>query len=251
MSTPLSIQLYTLREEAKKDFFGVLEMLAETGYKGVEFAGLHDKTATEVAAKLADLGLKTSSSHVGFPTSENIHELADTEKTLGNSLLISGFGPDDFKDSEALTQTIDRFQTAVALVKAEGLKFGIHNHWWEFTTIDGRLAYETLLEAVPDLFGELDVYWVAVGGLNVADLIARNAARLPLLHIKDGPGVQGQAHVAVGSGTLDFAPIVAAADPNVLEWLVVELDECDTDMTEAVKQSYKFLTESGLASGNK
>ncbi|MCW3059077.1 MAG: hypothetical protein JWQ02_898 [Capsulimonas sp.] len=251
MSTPLSIQLYTLREEAKNDFFGVLEMLAETGYKGVEFAGLHGKTATEVAAKLASLGLTTSSSHVGLPTPENIHEMADTEKTLGNSLLISGFGPDDFKDSEALKRTADKFQTAVDLAQSEGLKFGVHNHWWEFATIDGRLPYDVLLETVPDLFGELDVYWVAVGGLNVPDVIARHASRMPLLHIKDGPAVQGKAHVAVGSGTLDFAPMVAAADPNVLQWLVVELDECDTDMTEAVKQSYKFLTESGLAAGNK
>jgi hypothetical protein len=44
---------------------------------------------------------------------------------------------------------------------------------------------------------------------------------------------------------------VAAADPNVLKWLVVELDRCATDMTEAVRGSYQYLTSNGLAAGNK
>jgi hypothetical protein len=45
--------------------------------------------------------------------------------------------------------------------------------------------------------------------------------------------------------------VVKAADPKVLQWLVVELDACATDMMRAVEDSYKYLTEAGLAEGNK
>ena len=54
---PISVQLYTLRDEAAKDFFGVLKTVADIGYTGVEFAGLHGKSAAEVRKVIDDLGL--------------------------------------------------------------------------------------------------------------------------------------------------------------------------------------------------
>ena len=50
---------------------------------------------------------------------------------------------------------------------------------------------------------------------------------------------------------MDFPSVIAAADENVLRWLIVELDRCDTDMFTAVEESYKYLTSNGLAEGNK
>ena len=94
---PLSIQLYTLRDAAKQDFPAVLRTLADIGYKGVEFAGLHGHPAGEIRTLLDDLGLQVSSSHVALPTAENIDQLVETEAALGNTRLIAGFGPDQFK----------------------------------------------------------------------------------------------------------------------------------------------------------
>ncbi len=83
-------------------------------------------------------------------------------------------------------------------------------------------------------------------------MVSEYKARLPLLHIKDGMLEEGShVHTAVGSGKLDMPAIIGAADPSVLEWLVVELDNCDTDMLQAVKQSYRYLVSSGLAAGNR
>ena len=88
---PISIQLYTLRDHAAQDFPGVLRAVAEIGYKGVEFAGLHGHSPKEIAQLVSDLGLRVSSSHVAMPTPENISEIAETELTLGNKMLVSGF----------------------------------------------------------------------------------------------------------------------------------------------------------------
>lgn len=249
---PLSIQLYTLRAEAQQDFPAVLKTVADIGYKGVEFAGLHGHSAQDIKRLVDDLGLEVSSSHVALPTSENIQQLADTEGTLGNTRLISGFGPNDFKTEDDCKRSAERFQQAADLAKQHGLTFGMHNHWWEFDTIEqGKLVYDYVLEAAPDMFSELDVYWAAYGGQNAAEVVAVHKARLPLLHIKDGTLEKDQPHVAVGSGKLDMPAIIGAADPDVLEWLIVELDNCGTDMTEAVRQSYTYLTTQGLAAGNK
>ena len=51
------------------------------------------------------------------------------------------------------------------------------------------------------------------------------------------------------SGKLNIAGIIEAADPDVLEWIIVELDACDTDMMTAVEQSYRYLTDNDLAQG--
>ncbi len=251
MATPLSIQLYTLRDEVRGDFAAVLRQVAEIGYKGVEFAGLHGHKPEEVATIVRDLGLQVSSSHVGLPTAETIRQIADTEKALGNTRLVAGLGPSDFQTLDDCKRSADRFQAAAELAKQEGLTFGMHNHWWEFETRDGKLVYDFVLEAAPDIFSELDIYWAAYAGVSPADVVTKHKPRLPLLHIKDGSLEKDSAMTAVGDGKVDIAGTVGAADPNVLQWLIVELDRCDTDMWEAVRRSYTYLTGQGLAAGNK
>jgi sugar phosphate isomerase/epimerase len=251
MSTPLSIQLYTLREEAAKDFPAVLRTVAEIGYQGIEFAGLHGHSPQSIKALIDDLGLVASSSHTGLPTKDTVAQLVETEQILGNTYLISGMGPDQFKTIDDCKRSAEKFQTAAELLKPYGMTFGMHNHWWEFSDVDGQLVYDLVLEAAPDIFSELDVYWAAFGGHDPAQVVAKNKARLPILHIKDGMLEKDGPMTAVGSGKLDMPAIIGAADPSVLKWLVVELDRCATDMTEAVRGSYTYLTQKGLAAGTK
>ena len=71
--------------------------------------------------------------------------------------------------------------------------------------------------------------------------------RVPLLHLKDGPAVQGAPQLALGEGVVDVRGVIDAAVAT--DWLIVELDECATDMLEAVEKSYRYLTE-GEDDGN-
>ena len=248
---PISLQLYSLRDSAAKDFPGVLRQVAGIGYKGVEFAGLQGHNAKEIATLIDDLGLEVSSSHTGLPTPENITELADTELTLGNTRVISGFGPDAFKTVNDVKAAAAKFEQAAELLEPYGITFGFHNHWWEFSTLDSKYVYDILMDEAPDVFSELDVYWAAYGKADPVAVVSQYKARLPLLHIKDGMLGEGAVHTAVGSGKLDMPAIIGAADPTVLEWVIVELDNCATGMLEAVKQSYAYLTGSGLGLGNR
>ena len=248
---PISVQLYSVREEAAKDFPAVLKKIADIGYKGVEFAGIHNMKPAEVKKIVDDLGLQVSSAHMPMPTPDNKNDLIDQCKALGNTKLISGFGPDQFKTIQGTMDAAAKFEKAAALLEGTGIQFGFHNHWWEFQMVEGKLPEALVLRKVPGIFAEVDVYWAAAGGADPATAVACLSDRIPVLHIKDGPMSPKQPMTAVGAGKLDMFSIINAADPDVLEWVIVELDSCATDMMAAVEQSYKFLTKAGLAQGNK
>ena len=250
---PISIQLYSLREEAEKDFIAVLESVAAMGYKGVEPAGLFGREPAEVRRVVEDLGMVVSSNHGPWPSRDNLAEVVDVAGALGTDLVVCGFGPEDFRDPDAVRRTAYTANFMCEKIRAAGLQLAVHNHHWEFCPLpDGRLPYGLFLELCPELLCEIDTYWAAnFGALDPAKIVARHKARTPLLHIKDGPLVPDRKHLAVGSGKMDIHGVVAAADPEVLRWIVVELDDCDTDTSQAVAQSYAYLTGEGLAEGNK
>lgn len=252
---PIGIQLYSLRKDVYpggSDLPGVLKTVAEIGFKGVEFAGLHGNDPKEIGKMVSDLGLQVTSSHTGIPNKENAQEMIERESALGNTRMISGIGGDDVKTVDDCKAAAERFRLASELLKPHGMTFGFHNHWWEFFTVDGQRVYDILLKEAPDVFNELDVYWTAYAKVDPVELIKQYSSRLPLLHIKDGMLKQDEmVHTAVGSGLMKIPEIIRAADPNVLQWVIVELDNCATDMLEAVRESYRYLTSEGLASGSK
>jgi sugar phosphate isomerase/epimerase len=247
---PIALQLYTLREWAAQDFPAVLRKVAEIGYKGVEFAGLHGMPGAEVRSLIDDLGLVTCSAHGPMPTAVNADLLIEECNTLGHQYIVtSPGGPIDTMDN--VLAAADRFSAGIEALGKSGIRLGLHNHWLEFRPVEGKLPEDVILEKVPGMFAQLDVYWIAVGGPDSVETVARLKDRAPLLHIKDGMIDPPQPHTAVGQGVLDIPSIVKAADPNVLEWLIVELDSCATDMVKAVEDSYRYMIDNGLAAGNR
>jgi len=251
MAKPISLQLYSLREESSKSFTGVLQSVAKIGYRGVEPAGFYDLSAKEFRSIVEDLGMIVSSSHGPWATPANINEVIETAGILGLSTAGGGFGADDFKDLSAIKRTADTVNEMVEILSRAGLDLFLHNHWWEFCEVEGALAYDHFAELCPKVQFEIDTYWASNFGANdPVEQVAKFRHRTPLLHIKDGPLQQGEAMVAVGQGKMDISGVINAADPELLRWLIVELDACDTDMLTAVTDSYHYLIENGLAEGN-
>jgi sugar phosphate isomerase/epimerase len=196
-----------------------------------------------------DLGLVVSSAHTGLPTKENLGEIVDTAKTLGYEYVISGLGSEHFTTPDKIKASAEMFQAAAELLKPHGLQMGYHNHWWEFDLVEGRYGYSRFLELCPDVFSELDVYWACnFNRVDVSVVVQAHKKRIKLLHIKDGPLVQGQPHTAAGHGKMNLPAIVKAAGKDTT-WLVVELDECATDMTQAVRDSFHYLKKARLGFG--
>jgi len=254
----IGLQLWTVRESIEKNLEETLSKVAEVGFAGVESAFWPEHITVEQGAKaLQKFDLPVFSIHSELPVGkaqDNVLKMTEAYKC--NRIVWHGWPEDTRYKTEAGTlELADIYNTANEFSKKEGLVFGIHNHWWEFEkNDDGIFPFELLFNKLDeDIFFEIDTYWVKVAGRDPAGIVSKFGKRAPLLHIKDGPATwtesldedQPEPMVAVGQGVQDFPAIVNAANGDT-EWMIVELDNCATDMMTAVQESYKYLADNGL-----
>jgi sugar phosphate isomerase/epimerase len=252
-SPPISVQLYSLRDQAANDFEGVLRRLGEVGFVGVEIAGFHDLTPKQYAAIVKESGLVTSSAHVTDLSPDGFNAALDDLQEIGCDVAVCAFlPPEGFEDLDAIKGSADALNKANDIARSRSVSLGYHNHWWEFSTIlDGQTAWSALVERLDTtVFAEVDIYWATLGGADPRQVIADLGDRLWLVHVKDGPcDAPENPMVAAGSGTLDIPAILSSAP--TAKWHIVELDRCATDMFTAIADSYRYLVDSGLSQGRK
>lgn len=254
----IGIQLYTVRKAIEKNFEDSVKKIAEIGYQGIETYTLPENVTLKHAGKtLKDAGLKIFSMHSELPVGDNRDlalRMADAYECT--TIVYHGWPEEEkFKTLEATKRTVEIYNEVSAFLKTKGLKFGLHNHWWEFEkTKDGIVPFYYLLENLnKEIFFELDTYWAKVAGQDPSKVLKDFGSRAPLLHIKDGPAVKGEPmykHVPAGEGTLDFPSIVLAGGKNI-KWMIVEFDEYDKNIFDGIKKSYDYLIKNNLAEGKK
>ncbi len=253
MTPPIALQLYTLRELIHTDFPGTINKVAEIGFVGVEVASIPDSVSPEEAGKIIrEAGLQVVSAHAPLPLADRKNEVLDMLAGLDCTHLVSPWmDPGNYETETAIENTARQFNQAAQVAAENGLRFSIHNHWFEFELVNGVPAYQILLKTLsPDVLFEVDIYWVKTAGLDPARVLEELGARAPLVHVKDGPADQiDSPMVAVGTGSLDIPGILHAGGLHS-ETHIVELDRCATDMMTAVRESYRYLTHAGLSKGN-
>ena len=242
MTVPIAVQLYSVRDFTEKDFAGTVRKIAAMGYAGVETAGFPGTTAQAAGALFKELGLAVSSAHTGLPVGKDQSKILEDMAAIGcKRLVCPGVSASLFESTDGLKKAAQLLNEANQVCRANGLTLGYHNHYKEFQVVDGRTAFDILLELVdPDVFFQVDTYWAHVAGVDVPALVKKLGKRAPLLHIKDGPGDKNMPMLAVGEGVMNVPAILAAAR-GFCEWQIVELDSCATDMLEAVQKSYQYL----------
>jgi len=251
---PLSVQLYSLRAEAEKDFTAVLKRLAAIGYAGVEPAGFWDLTPAEFKKIVSDLGMEISSTHSPWCGSiDEVNAAIEVAGILDIDKVACGYGPNEFKDLDSIKALADIVNPMQEKLAANGITLFQHNHDFEFARLeDGRIAYEAYLDYCPNIKLEVDTYWSAnFGKEDPYEMLKKFSDRAILLHIKDGDFNPERNMLACGDGVMNFPHVLEAMNSDVTQWLVVELDACKTDMFTAVEKSYNYLTQNGLAKGNK
>lgn len=243
MTQPLSVQLYTVRDALSADLPGTLQRIADIGYTNVEAFGFIDN-ADELAAALRDAGLAAPSGHARLLDAgeQDLERIFHASTTLGFGTLIDPHIDESRWTTREDVEAIARELSALAPRAADhGLMLGYHNHAFEFSNrIDGVSAYEVFADALSDdVVLELDTYWVQVGGDDPVAVIGKYGDKVQFLHVKDGDGSHDdKQQVAVGNGIMPIRDIIAAA-PDALH--VVELDDHEGDVFQAVADSYTFL----------
>lgn len=241
MPPKTAVQLYSMRDLAAKNYADVVRKVAAMGYDGVETAGFPNTTPQAAAILFKELNLAVAGAHSPLPLGDQKNEVLETAALLGCKYVVCPhIGPNDVKDMDAIQNLCSRLNESQANAKAAGMPLVIHNHWWEYAQMDGRLIADIMIDLLePGICFELDTYWIKVAGVDPAARVRQLGKRAPLLHIKDGPGVREEPHTAVGTGIMDFAEIYKAN--RAAEWWIVELDSCATDVMEAVRQSQIFI----------
>jgi len=240
VTSPISVQLYTVRDAIAADLPGTLQRLADIGYTQVEPWGFVERV-DEYAEALPAAGLTAPSAHAKL-VGQDLQPIFEAAVRLGVSTVIDPHIDETRwitrEDVEAVAAELGEVAEAA---RAHGLTVGYHNHAFELENlIDGTPALEVFAAALPaDVVLEIDTYWVEVGGVDAAELLARLGDRVRFLHIKDGPKTKDDTEqVAVGRGTMPVRDILRAA-PQALA--VVELDDHNGDVFTALEQSHSFL----------
>lgn len=255
----LSMQLYTVRNEIAADLKGTLTRLADIGFTHVETAFWPEGVShRDAAVHLKDAGLTVSSIHAELPEIGEMNTLLELAEIYQCDRLIWHGWPEDprYHSVEGTLELASLYNEISGYLNANGLRFGLHNHWWELRALPyGETPLEILHEElVKEIFFQLDIYWVAVAGLDPAAVVRQMGSRVEMLHVKDGPANPDdvsadephQPMTAVGQGTLDI-PAIMEASSDTAEWMVLEMDEVDGDVFSLLEESYNYMLENRFA----
>ncbi len=237
------VQLYTLRNEMNADADRTLAAVAGIGYREVELAGLYGMSPREMRDKLDAVGLRAASSHHGVPeVREGWGRTLEGAQELGQSLIVVPGIPGDERTHDGLARIADDFNRGAELARSAGLRFGYHNHDWEFRPLeDGTLPMELLLDRTdPGLVDwQMDIFWTVNGGADPFEQMRRRAGRISSVHVKDRT-VAGDM-VDVGDGVIDYSGLLEAAEGDGLLHAFVEHDQPD-DALLSVRRSFTHLS---------
>ena len=226
-------QVYSVREEAARDFEAAMTRLRGYGYQGVELAGLYGHSPEYVRDVLQKLGLEAVSAHVGFADFESDEKMAQTVgtyKVVGCRYLgISYLPPERLPGGAQYAETLAQMKKFASLCRGEGITLMYHNHTGEFAkTASGAYVLDALYgdTAADELTAEFDLGWVKAAGEDPAAYLAKYAGRCPVVHMKDFTGSGEKAVLlALGEGVQDIPALVQAARQADVRWLVVEQDD--------------------------
>lgn len=237
----LSVQLYTLRTRLADEPDTVFADLAEIGFTQVEPFGLLGFRDALVAG-LPKHGLTAPTSHASIG-SDDLAATLDAAAAVGvKTVILPHTDPALWQSTDGIAQVAETLNTAAQAASSRDIQIGYHNHWFELETpFDAGTGLDVLAAQLePGVVLEVDTYWALVGGADVPALLGRLGDRVFALHLKDGDGTRdNKAQVAAGQGTVPILDYVAAA-PG-MRYGVVELDDCSTDMTQAVRDSFAYL----------
>jgi sugar phosphate isomerase/epimerase len=253
----LGAQLYTVRSVLPDKTKETLQAIAEIGYKEVEIlqTGLDN-----LPPLLAELGLKPVSMHLdsklildSADPAASLSEIFGKAHQAGIGFVVMPYVPTEKRGGldvyRALAEKLNKVGQAA---KDAGLRLCYHNHAFDFEPIDGSTPLETLMKnSDPQLLAlEIDVFWVSVAGHDPVEMLHTYSGRAPLIHLKDKAaatpqqfkeGLPAEDFKEVGSGTLDFAAILRAAEETGVEHYFVEQDQTPGDPVASLRQSFEYL----------
>jgi sugar phosphate isomerase/epimerase len=247
----IGLQLYSLRDSMNTNPVKTIEEVGKIGYAFVEAAGYKDgkfyiMSPASFKSVVEQNGMTFLSSHVGRPVPDSLSWDAamawwDTCITAhaqaGVKYIVQPFMDSiGYQSLAGLQRYCDYFNAIGEKCKAQGMRFGYHNHSREFQKVEGQVIYDYMLQHTDStkVFFQMDLYWIREGGANAVEYFNKYPKRFTSYHVKDTLEVGA-------SGKMDFKVLFDNAETAGMKYYVVEQEAFTTTPFEGVKQSFEFL----------
>lgn len=235
---PVALQLWSVRDDMRRDFAATVAEVGQIGYAGVELAGYGNLDVKGVKAALDAASLQVAGMHVGAAL---LH--SDLNMVINDALLLGSryvtcpsWPAAQFTSAAACERIGERLGEIGRTFRSVGITFSFHNHAAELKVIDGRTVFDWMLGAAAprDLKAQPDVYWLQKGGVAPEKFLRDHGARCPLVHLKD--------EKELGLGPVDFAKVFTAIDEiGAAEWLIVEQEAYNHAPLHSVRLCHEQL----------
>lgn len=250
----IGLQLYTVRANIEKDLVLTLKEVNKIGYKYIELANyangkFYGLSPEEFKKIVDDIGLEILSSHTQVEgkgiTLDNAKLMAESHAKVGSKYCVQPWINAEDRNIASYHKMVADWNKVGEIMKEHGIKFGYHNHNFEFNTLDGIVPYFDIYmkEMDKDLVTmEIDLFWAAKAGIDVVDMFNKYPGRFELFHLKDGYTTEAPFYepvsvdmAPVGTGLVNFKEILAAKDIAGMKYMIVEQDCSFTDIITSMQ----------------
>jgi len=236
---PVGLELYSVREQCAKDLPGTIAAVAKIGYKGVEFAGYHGRSAKDLRKLLDDNGLVCCGTHTPYETilPDKLEATMEFNQIIGNKFLIVPWM--EGKSKQAWLEKAKLFNEAADKAKAKGMFVGYHAHAHDFEKFDGESAWDLFFgNTKADVIMQLDTSNCCDGGADPVAVLKKYPGRAKTIHIKSNGGGP---EAVFGEDKVNWAEVFKFCEgPGRTQWYVVEHD-VPSDPLASIRRSYEFL----------
>jgi len=252
---PVGLQLYSLREQFKKNVPATLDEVKSFGIKYVELAGTYDMAPEKFKAELAQRGLEPVSGHFPYEKyRDDAESVAKEAEALGLKYAGCAWIPHEGKfDEKTCREAIEVFNKAGEALAKHNIKFFYHTHGYEFQPHGDETLFDLLMkETKPEFVSyQMDIFWIVHPGKDPERLLKKYSGRWELMHLKDmrkgtATGMLTGSSpvtndVALGTGQMDIPEILNAAKKAGVKWYFIEDESPSSE--QQIPMSLKFLEQ--------
>jgi sugar phosphate isomerase/epimerase len=242
---PVGLQLYSLREQCQTDLPGMIAAVSKIGYKGIEFAGYHNRSAKELRKLLDDNGLVCCGTHTPYESvlGDKLKETIEFNHVLGNSFLIV-----PWMEGKTKQEWLDKaklFNAIADQVKTEKMWVGYHAHAHDFQLFDGQSAWDLFFgNTKPEVVMQLDTSNCRDGGADPVAVLKKYPGRARTIHLKASGGGPD---AVIGEDKVDWKEVFGFCEgKGKTQWYIVE-HESSKNPLDAVKRCFEALHKMGKA----
>lgn len=265
----LGIQLYSIRDDMKKDPLGTLKLLSAMGYKNVEHANyvgrkFYGYSPSEFKKVLQDLGLNMPSGHTVMGKQHwdtGKKDFTDEWKwtvedaaLMGQQFVISPWLDASLRQNyDDMKRYMEVFNKSGELCKKSGMKFGYHNHDFEFSQkLNNIMVYDIILQNTdPSLVAQqLDIGNMYNGGAKALDIMNKYPGRFESMHVKDeikSTGEEKFESTVLGKGIVPVKEVIdlGRKSGGTIHFIIEQESYQGKSPIECAKEDFLFMKKWG------